>query len=76
MVAGILMAPSNGKESREGILRAASQLADSVNGQIAPYLEKLSGLSSMMGSSEGKNTTSTSVGADNTAGTTADGNQA
>ncbi|MBC3541354.1 YtxH domain-containing protein [Rufibacter sediminis] len=52
VVAGILMAPSNGKDSRKDILKAAGQLAESVNGQIAPYLEKLSGLTSLLGGSE------------------------
>ncbi|GGK66331.1 hypothetical protein GCM10011405_12880 [Rufibacter glacialis] len=47
------MAPSNGKDSREGLVKAAGQLAESVNGQIAPYLEKLSGLTSMLGNNEG-----------------------
>jgi gas vesicle protein len=66
VVAGILMAPGNGKESREGILKAASQLADSVNGQIAPYLEKVSGLTSMLSGVVGGSGATKSGGADDT----------
>ncbi|KAA3439287.1 YtxH domain-containing protein [Rufibacter hautae] len=71
LAAGILLAPSNGKESRDGLLKAAGQLADSVNGQIAPYLEKLSGLTSLLGGSEGANGATKS--ADNS-GSSAEGN--
>ncbi|WP_210463838.1 MULTISPECIES: YtxH domain-containing protein [Rufibacter] len=70
LAAGILLAPSNGKESRDGLLKAAGQLADSVNGQIAPYLEKLSGLTSLLGGSEGANGASKS--SDNNASAASD----
>ncbi|WP_207435712.1 YtxH domain-containing protein [Sabulibacter ruber] len=76
VVAGILMAPGNGKESRENLLRAAGQLADSVNGQIAPYLEKLNGLTSLLGNSDNKNGGDAAAGTDNTTGTAVGGSGA
>ncbi|WP_062542392.1 YtxH domain-containing protein [Rufibacter tibetensis] len=75
VVAGILMAPSNGKDSREGLVKAASQLADSVNGQIAPYLEKLSGLTSKLGGSEGGNNASNTSGGDTSSDASNTGSQ-
>ncbi|WP_165864765.1 YtxH domain-containing protein [Rufibacter latericius] len=75
VVAGILMAPSNGKDSREGLVKAAGQLAESVNGQIAPYLEKLSGLTSLLDSVKGGNAGAKSGGADNGTGNTDAGSQ-
>jgi gas vesicle protein len=72
VVAGILMAPNNGKDSRESVVKAAGQLAESVNGQIAPYLEKLSGLTSMLGGAAGASKSAgndaSSQGGDNNTG--------
>ncbi|WP_181305813.1 YtxH domain-containing protein [Rufibacter sp. XAAS-G3-1] len=65
VVAGILMAPSNGKDSRKDLKKAAGQLAESVNGQIAPYLEKLSGLTSLLSKAEGGNAGAQSAGGEN-----------
>ncbi|MBA9075633.1 MULTISPECIES: YtxH domain-containing protein [Rufibacter] len=73
VVAGILMAPSTGKDSRDGIMKFASQLAENFGGQLTPYLEKLGGLSAMLNGAGGANGSSASVGADATTGTTADG---
>ncbi|GAB2549436.1 hypothetical protein [Rufibacter soli] len=73
VVVGILMAPSNGKDSRESLMKIAGQVAEGVNGQIGAYIEKFGGLASLLGGTEGDDaSTTTSVGADATSGTTAD----
>ncbi|MGV3540908.1 MAG: YtxH domain-containing protein [Rufibacter sp.] len=74
VVAGILMAPGAGKDSRDNIMKMAGQLAENFGGQLTPYLEKLSGLAAMLNGGNGSDAGSTmSVGADATSGTTADG---
>ncbi|WP_048921171.1 YtxH domain-containing protein [Rufibacter radiotolerans] len=72
VVVGILMAPSNGKDSRENLMKIAGQVAEGVNGQIGAYIEKFGGLASLLGGSEGSDATTTSVGADASTGATAD----
>ncbi|MFB9864042.1 hypothetical protein [Rufibacter immobilis] len=68
VVAGILMAPNNGKVSRESLLKVAGQLAESVNGQVGTYLEKLGGLSSLLGGSNAGGGATNTSNADANAG--------
>ncbi|AMM50156.1 hypothetical protein TH61_01785 [Rufibacter sp. DG15C] len=70
VIAGLLMAPGTGKDSREGFMKMASQVADNFNGQVATYMEKFSGLASMLNGGGADN--SMSVGADANTGKTAD----
>ncbi len=76
VVAGILMAPSTGKDSREGLMKMAGQAAEGFNGQLSTYIEKLGGLTSMLSGLTGDASSTEkdiSVGADASTGTTADG---
>ncbi|WP_192820123.1 YtxH domain-containing protein [Rufibacter sp. LB8] len=75
VIAGLLMAPSAGKESREGLLKIAGQVAEGFNGQVATYLEKFSGIASMLNGLGADSTSTMSVGADASTGVTADGNR-
>lgn len=74
VVAGILMAPSAGKDSRDGLLKMAGQAAEGFNGQLSVYLEKLGGLTSLLNGEGNGAEGGRSVGADASTGTTAEGN--
>ncbi|GAA4315468.1 YtxH domain-containing protein [Nibribacter koreensis] len=71
VVAGLLMAPSTGKDSRDGLMKIAGQVAENFNGQVAAYMEKFNGLASMLNGS-GDDQNSMAVGADANTGKTAD----
>jgi len=73
VVAGILMAPSTGKDSRDGLMKLAGQLAESCNGQLSTYLEKLTSLTSQFAGDSNSAETTRPVGADASTGTTATG---
>lgn len=76
VVAGILMAPSTGKDSRDGLVKLAGQAAEGFNGQLSTYIEKLGGLTTLLSGltgNAGGAEASRSVGADASTGTTADG---
>ncbi|MFC6997753.1 YtxH domain-containing protein [Rufibacter roseus] len=73
VVAGILMAPTTGKDSRDGLLKLAGQVAEGFNGQLSTYIEKLGGLTSLLNGEGNDASTTASVGADASTGTTADG---
>lgn len=74
VVAGILMAPSTGKDSRDGLMKVAGQLTENLSGQLTPYLEKLTSLAAMLNvGNNGGAGSSMAVGADASTGTTADG---
>ncbi|QHL87205.1 hypothetical protein GU926_07070 [Nibribacter ruber] len=70
VVAGLLMAPGTGKDSRDGLMKMAGQVAESFNGQVAVYMEKFSGLASMLNNANQDN--AMSVGADANTGRTSD----
>lgn len=71
VVAGLLMAPSAGKDSRDGLMKMAGQVAENFNGQVAAYMEKFTGLANMLNGG-GNDQNAMSVGADASTGKTAD----
>lgn len=51
VVAGLLMAPSTGKDSRDSLVKALNTVAEGFNGQLATYMEKFNGLTDLLKSS-------------------------